>query len=52
MDEPGFYGVFCANAWRAWAPIWCLEAKLVCDAGAMDMSAWLGEHMGGRRRSG
>lgn len=38
---PAFHAAYCANAWRPWRPIWCIEAGLECDAEAMDMAAWL-----------
>ena len=41
-SAPAFHAAYCANAWRPWAPIWCIEAGLGCDAQAMDMAAWLG----------
>lgn len=39
--DPAFFQIFCDNARRDWAPIWCIELGLECETSAMDMRRWL-----------
>jgi hypothetical protein len=41
QEDRAFLEVFCANAWRPWCPIWCLERGAACAGETMDMKNWL-----------
>jgi hypothetical protein len=40
-DDPVFLEMFCANAWRTWEPLWCLEHGTLRSGGDMDMHQWI-----------
>ena len=46
-DDPAFLEMFCANAWRTWEPLWCLEHGTVSSGGKMDMLRWIAESVNG-----
>ncbi|MES2462458.1 MAG: hypothetical protein V4671_17895 [Armatimonadota bacterium] len=40
-SDPLFLTIFCANAWRTWGPLWCLEHETLSSGGHMDMRRWI-----------
>jgi hypothetical protein len=40
-DDPVFLEMFCANAWRTWEPLWCLEHGTQSSGGEMNMHRWI-----------
>jgi hypothetical protein len=40
-DDPAFFEIFCANAWRTWEPLWCLEHGTLSSGGEMNMRQWI-----------
>lgn len=40
-SDAAFVDIYCANAWRAWHPLWCLERDIHSAGESMDMKAWL-----------
>lgn len=40
-DDALFADIYCANAWRTWHPLWCLERGVGSAGESMDMKAWL-----------
>ncbi|MBC7806337.1 MAG: hypothetical protein H7145_09315 [Akkermansiaceae bacterium] len=41
--DPDFLEMYCANAWRTWEPLWCIERETHTSGEAMNMRRWISE---------